>query len=224
MSPEEKIAAEAKRNAALAAAEARRRWALAQEKEGTHSRESKRWLSHREAKDQEAESTDAVAAAFADAERATLKAIRKNHKSSLRRRPRMARRRSARSILAAVGDAERRATDALERVHTCVMAEIFAAQENGFMSEEERHRLDARARRSCALLDSLLRDFQRKSPPRATRRTFRGTTRAPPRGTARPRACSRTSCTSSRRRRASDASRATNATRRRAATPTRASR
>ena len=76
MSPEEKIAAEAKRKReALAAAEARRRWALAQEKEGTHSRESKRWLSHREAKDQEAESTDAVAAAFADAERATLKAI-----------------------------------------------------------------------------------------------------------------------------------------------------
>ena len=42
------------------------------------------------------------------------------------------------------------------------MAEIFAAQENGFMSEEERHRLDARARRSCALLDSLLRDFQKE--------------------------------------------------------------
>ena len=164
MSPEEKIAAEAKRKReALAAAEARRRWALAQEKEGTHSRESKRWLSHREAKDQEAESTDAVAAAFADAERATLKAIRKNHKSSLQTAPPGWLGADARgSILAAIGDAERRATDALERVHTCVMAEIFAAQENGFMSEEERHRLDARARRSCALLDSLLRDFQKE--------------------------------------------------------------
>ena len=164
MSPEEKIAAEAKRKReALAAVEARRRWALAQEKEGTHSRESRRWLLHREAKDQEAESTDAVAAAFADAERATLKAIRKNHKSSLQTAPPGWLGADARgSILAAIGDAERRATDALERVHTCVMAEICAAQENGFMSEEERHRLDARARRFCALLDSLLRDFQKE--------------------------------------------------------------
>ena len=63
------------------------------------------------------------------------------------------------------------------------------------MSEEERHRLDARARRFCALLDSLLRDFQgsRRRVRRAGRSEGR---RAPPRGTARPRACSRTSCTS----------------------------
>ena len=164
MSPEEKIAAEAKRKReALAAVEARRRWALAQEKEGTHSRESKRWLLSREAKDQEAESTDAVANAFADAEKATLKAIRKNHKSSLQTAPPGWLGVDARGIiLGAVGDAERRATDALERVHTCVMAEISAAQENGFMSEDERRGLDARMRRLGALLDSLLRDFQKE--------------------------------------------------------------
>ena len=164
LSPEEKAELERKRKReALAAVEAQRRWALAVEREGTYGRESRYWLLRREAKDQESESTDAIASAFADAERVVLKAIRKNHKSALQKAPAGYLGADARAIiLGAVASAESRAMDAIERVRTSIMAEIEAGQLNGFFPLEERQRLDARMRKMTALLSALLADFEKE--------------------------------------------------------------
>ena len=62
-------------------------------------------------------------------------------------------------ITGAVADCERICVDALGAVKASVEEEIRATQTNGFMSEDDRLALDARLRRLCALVTSLLDSF-----------------------------------------------------------------
>ena len=95
----------------------------------------------------------------------SCQAIRKNFKSELQVNgspPGYLGHGAIATITSAVGDAERRAGDALTEVYNSFMNEITAGQKNGFLSEDERVELDARSRRLVALLDALLQDFKRE--------------------------------------------------------------
>lgn len=166
LSPEDKAAMELKRKReALAAAEASRRWTLACEKEGSNGRSSEYWLLRRESLDTEAVSLKVVAVSFSECEKVTLKAIRKNFKSELQvggSPPGYLGHSAIATITSSVGDAEKRAGDALQDVHDAFRNEIESGQRNGFLSENERVELDARSRRLVALLDALLQDFKRE--------------------------------------------------------------
>ena len=166
LSPEDKARLEEKRKReALAAAEAQRRWTLACEKEGSNGRSSEYWLLRRESLDVEAASLRVVAVSFSACEKVTLKAVRKNFKSELQvggNPPGYLGHAAIATITSAVADAEKRAGDALDDVHSAFAAEIASGQRNGFLSEDERVELDARARRLVALLDALLQDFKRE--------------------------------------------------------------
>ena len=166
LSPEDKARLEEKRKReALAAAEAARRWTLACEKEGSNGRSSEYWLLRRESLDTEAVSLRVVAVSFSACEKVVLKAVRKNFKSELQvggNPPGYLGHAAIATITSAVSDAEKKAFDALDDVHKAFAAEIASGQRNGFLSEDERVELDARARRLVALLDALLQDFKRE--------------------------------------------------------------
>ena len=166
LSPEDKARLEEKRKReALAAAEAARRWTLACEKEGSNGRSSEYWLLRRESLDTEAVSLKIVAVSFSACEKVTLKAVRKNFKSELQvdgNPPGYLGHAAIATITSAVADAEKKAGDALDDVHKAFVQEISSGQRNGFLSEDERVELDARARRLVALLDALLQDFKRE--------------------------------------------------------------
>ena len=166
LSPEDKARLEEKRKReALAAAEAARRWTLACEKEGSNGRSSEYWLLRRESLDTEAVSLKIVAVSFSACEKIVLKAVRKNFKSELQvdgNPPGYLGHAAIATITSAVADAEKKAFDALDDVHKAFAAEITSGQVNGFLSEDERVELDARARRLVALLDALLQDFKRE--------------------------------------------------------------
>ena len=166
LSPEDKARLEEKRKReALAAAEAARRWTLACEKEGSNGRSSEYWLLRRESLDTEAVSLKIVAVSFSACEKVTLKAVRKNFKSELQvdgNPPGYLGHAAIATITSAVADAEKKAGDALDDVHKAFAQEISSGQRNGFLSEDERVELDARARRLVALLDALLQDFKRE--------------------------------------------------------------
>ena len=127
-------------------------------------RSSEYWLLRRESLDTEAVSLKIVAVSFGKRRR-TLKAVRKNFKSELQvdgNPPGYLGHAAIATITSAVADAEKRRLDALDDVHKAFVQEISSGQRNGFLSEDERVELDARARRLVALLDALLQDFKRE--------------------------------------------------------------
>ena len=169
LSPEEKAAAEEKRKRdKLAAVEQQRRWAVAAEREGTYGRSAHSWQAQRDAVAAEKDATDTVVWALAHAEKLVVKTLKKQRRSLLEcessgRVDAMNKGRMGAEcrgvITGAVADCERICVDALGAVKASVEEEIRATQTNGFMSEDDRLALDARLRRLCALVTSLLDSF-----------------------------------------------------------------
>ena len=169
LSPEEKAAAEEKRRRdKLAAVEQQRRWAVAAEREGTYGRSAHSWQAQRDAVAAEKEATDTIVWALAHAEKLVVKTLKKQRRSLLEcessgRVDAMNKGRMGAEcrgvITGAVADCERICVDALNSVKNAVEEEIRATQTNGFMSEDDRLALDARLRRLCALVTSLLDSF-----------------------------------------------------------------
>ena len=169
LSPEEKAAAEEKRRRdKLAAVEQQRRWAVAAEREGTYGRSAHSWQARRDAVAAEKEATDTIVWALAHAEKLVVKTLKKQRRSLLEcessgrvdavNKGRMGA--ECRGVVTgAVADCERICVDALDSVKNAVEEEIRATQTNGFMSEDDRLALDARLRRLCALVTSLLDSF-----------------------------------------------------------------
>ena len=169
LSPEEKAAAEEKRKRdKLAAVEQQRRWAVAAEREGTYGRSAHSWQAQRDAVAAEKDATDTIVWALAHAEKLVVKTLKKQRRSLLEcestglvdamNKGRMGA--ECRGVITgAVADCERICVDALHSVKSAVEEEIRATQTNGFMSEDDRLALDARLRRLCALVTSLLDSF-----------------------------------------------------------------
>ena len=65
-------------------------------------------------------------------------------------------------IAAAVAAGELRAMKALDAVEVAALAEVSAAQDDGFVSEEERKSIDGRLTRVSVLLGALLESFGRE--------------------------------------------------------------
>ena len=170
LSPEEKAAAEEKRRRdKLAAVEQQRRWAVAAEREGTYGRSAHSWQAQRDAVAAEKDATDTIVWALSHAEKLVVKTLKKQRRSLLEcestgRVDAMNKGRMGAEcrgvVTGAVADCERICADALGNVKSAVEEEIRATQVNGFMSEDDRISLDARLRRLCALVTSLLDSFK----------------------------------------------------------------